>query len=617
MGVAENIPTLGNITPYPFQWEVAQNCLSHIRQILKGDIEPEPAYVNAYVSAGKTIICGIIADHCERVGAKLLILSRTGELIKQNSEEVVNMGGHCSVYSASLNVKSVHFSTVAGSEGTVANGLHKEFKSWVPHVIVIDECHEVDHNDVLDQGEKQYSKILNHFRRMNPRLAIIGLTGSPYRGIESIKGEFWKHVIKPEIDRKFLVDGEYIVPTIFGFGHDDVQYDLSGFDAENELGTKDFSDSQLEQMHERMSISATKSIMKEVVSVMQSRISALITCAGLKHCQEAASCVPQDEMAIITSAMPDKERIEIMDDLKKGVLNNRGTLRYKYVFQVGCLTTGVNVPLWDTSVILRRIGSLTLLTQLLGRGMRLLKQWMVDEGYSKVEHVVLDYSGTMDSMFQMFDDPILEEAMRSKDDSEKNFKTCPECNMMVGEHARRCQCGHWFKYRECEDTEQGGVITEFGCGAKNDIAARVCSNCGKYLIDPNERLSGKHYSDADWKPVIDMRLFVAGTKQDAIKVVYLLDSYGLDGQREVAEVFFWAINAGGKRAWESNFCRRHIDYYPNVKKFAQLPAVKAVQEYKKYLNTPKCITHRKVNGKSVVHGLDFGNKKLLGNKKAS
>ncbi|MFK9938761.1 hypothetical protein ACJEP1_25465, partial [Klebsiella pneumoniae] len=75
---------------------------------------------------------------------------------------------------------------------------------------------------------------------------------------------------------------------------------------------------------------------------------------------------------------------------------NRGEI--KYIFQVMALTTGVNVPFWDFSVILRKIGSLTLLIQLLGRGMRLLKDWQKEAPYSwvKEDHLVWDFAGTMD-----------------------------------------------------------------------------------------------------------------------------------------------------------------------------------------------------------------------------
>ena len=417
------IPTFGKITPYPFQWEVIQNIITHIRKQIKKEIEPTPAYINCYVSAGKTIIAGAVANHCQKVGAKLLILARTGELVDQDQQEVWNMDGKCSIFSASLGRKSTYYSTVVGTEGTVANYLDDQYgllqpapaikKEWIPHIILIDECHQLPWQDVLDEGESCYSKIINHFKMLNPNVCIIGMTGSPYRGIESIKGPFWKEELEPAIDRKFLVDNEYIVPTIFGYGHDDVQYDLKKSEI-TEVGTKDFSNSQMEEMHDQMSLTTTQLIMREVMEKVKDRLCVLITCAGAKHCEEAVTVLPEDEYAIITDKTGIKLRQQILKDHKAGLLNSRGTFRYKYIAQIGCLTTGVNLPLLDTSVLLRPIGSLTLLTQLLGRGMRLLKAEHEKDGHTKHDHLTLDYSGTMAAMHQMFNDPFLEDAVLSK-----------------------------------------------------------------------------------------------------------------------------------------------------------------------------------------------------------
>lgn len=624
----QQIPTLGKVTPYPFQWEVAQNLLSHVRQVLRGEIAPEAAFINCYVSAGKTIISGIIARHCEKVGARLLILARTGELVEQDSAEVWNMGGKASVYSASLGTKSTHYNVVVGTEGTVANALTTDFAEWIPHVILVDECHEINWQDVHDNGDTQYSKIINHFRRINPKLAIIGMTGSPYRGVESIKGPFWKHEIPPAIDRKFLVDNGYIVPTIFGFGHDDAQYDLHEFAPENEFGTKDFSDSQLEQMHQHMHMSNTQAIMREVQEVMRGRLCALVTCAGKRHCEEAASCVPADESAIITDSTPAKERQQILRDAKKGVKNERGEFRYKYIFQIGCLTTGVNNVTWDTSVLLRRIGSLTLLTQLLGRGMRLLKPEHIEAGMGKSDHLVLDYTGTMDAMAELFNDPILEEAQLSHAKQDNQYIDCPICDMQNSPHARRCvgrdtvgdqpdnRCGHWWKFRTCDDQELNGVLITKGCGHKNDIAARECRNCGEYLIDPNAKLTRKHYSDEDWKPVIDWSMECVGKNSDGIKVTYKLDSYGIDGKQEVAEVFYWAIFSGGAHIWKGKFIGKHVisGLWHKAVNCKDMGELLRGHMWKR----PKMITHRKnEKGESIVHGVTFEGGTLYTQRRAS
>lgn len=622
------IPTLGKITPYPEQWEVAQNAIAHAREQLSGKIKPSPSYIDAYVSAGKTIIAGVIANHCQNVGARLLVLARTGELVEQNADEIFNMDAKCSVFSASLNRKSTWYSTVVGSEGSVANALSTAFTKWIPHFILIDECHQVDWEDVIKGGDKCYSKILNHFKVLNPKVVIMGMSGSPYRGIESIKGPLWLKVLEPKINRKFLVDNGRIVPTIFGVPEQDVGYDLSEFDNFEEVGTKDFSIDQLKAMHKKMDLKLTQRIMFDVMHIVKDRLCVLVTCSGLKHCKEAASVVPKDQYAIITDKTGKKERRQILSDAKKGKLNDSGGFRYKYIFQVGCLTTGVNVTIWDTSVLLRRIGSLTLLTQLLGRGMRLLKDFLVDSGYVKHDHLTLDYSGTMAAMHEMFDDPMLEDAVLQKDKDNGDVINCQKCGTENGEHARRCRgedpsekdgrCSYFWKSRICEDLIVNGLIKSKGCGAENDIAARVCRVCDNTLIDPNAKLTHKSYGEHDWKAVLRMEVEVIGNTQNGIGINYYFDVYDENGTQEIARVKYWAINSGGKRTWESNFIRRHINDYGFQRRAMSMSPFQ-VLENRAMFDIPTAATHR-VNdkGQSIVHGLKFNSgRELKGGKRVA
>jgi len=363
-----------------------------------------------------------------------------------------------------------------------------------------------------DHPTTAYGKILKHFIKKYPKVAIIGLTGTPYRGVESIVGPFWEYEVEPKVGRQFLVSNGYIVPTIFGFGHDDVQYDLSEFNKLNEFGTDDYTASELEQMANKMDVSTTHKIMLEVMELTKSRNAVLITCASLKHCEEAAQVLPKNSYGIVTGATDKILRAKILEDTFNGKL--------KYVFQIGCLTTGINIPLFDTSIILRKIGSLTLLTQLLGRGMRLLKDFQVEQGITKNDHLVLDYTDTMASMQSMFDDPLLEQAVldKSKKKNEET-RTCPVCEFENSIHARRCvngivdvRCDHFFSYNECAV-----------CHTKNDKSARVCRNseCNKVLVDPNANLKGKHYTEADWKEVISIKLIAC--KKGGILVVFDLE----------------------------------------------------------------------------------------------
>ena len=210
--------------------------------------------------------------------------------------------------------------------------------------------------------------------------------------------------------------------------------------------------------------------------------------------------------------------------------------KVKYIFQVMALTTGVNVPFWDTSVILRKIGSLTLLIQLLGRGMRLLKKWHIDQGYKKDDHLVLDFAGCLDELGQLYFDPILEQAQyQNRFSTGKDPKFCPICGTENSFHARRCihtdadgnRCEHFWTSRTCEDQKdpRTGKIVVHGCGTKNDVVARVCRHCDASLVDPNKKLSGKHYTKNDWCNVKSFRVDMT-KNQKGIIFCYELEAHG-------------------------------------------------------------------------------------------
>jgi superfamily II DNA or RNA helicase len=170
----------------------------------------------------------------------------------------------------------------------------------------------------------------------------------------------------------------------------------------------DYTKKELQEMDAKIQseLTMTERIMEEVVQRCKNRNGVLITCAGKEHCKQVAQCLPKGAWGIVTDQTPTNKRREILRKAKSGEL--------KYVIQVGCLTTGINVPVWDVCVILRRIGSLTLLTQLIGRVLRTLKQEHIDAGFEKSDALVLDYTDTFESMGDFFDDPILDKALARK-----------------------------------------------------------------------------------------------------------------------------------------------------------------------------------------------------------
>lgn len=620
--------TVGEIVPYEYQ------CVAYAEIAKRLSKYVDPFFVKAAVSAGKTIIFAMVAAQCRKMGLKALFLARQSEIVDQDSKEISAFGVPNSVYCAGLNTKSAYFPIVVGSEGTVIGGLNKALGDYVPQVLGIDECHQVNWNDIVEaeengesieqmmtpkgepvegnplligSGRAQYTIIIAEMRRRcletyGHQLRIFGMTGSEYRGIEPILVEdkripgFWREQIT-NIDTDYLVKFGSVVPTYFG-NVGDLGYDLSEFTPVHEFGVADYDQKQLKAMSDKIHKSGTmtQKIMQMVHEVMKNRLCALVTCADERHCKEAAAALPPGtKYHIITGKTGEKQRRLWLEDAYEG--------RVKYIFQVQALTTGVNVPPWDTSVILRKIGSLTLLTQLLGRGMRQLKTYHKEVlGMHKTDHLVLDFSGTMFEMGNLYFDPMLEQAQfQLRKSQDKDPKYCPICGTENSFYARRCinedengnRCEHFWTFQECEDQidDRTKKVIVKGCGAKNDVAARVCRCCNVQLRDPNDNLSGKMYRKNDWCDVLDFNVTLTKNQAGVIFCYTLRDSGGVEF-RAYEKYFPESEHKICKTLWTKAVRTHVIDRQSANFMITCRNAIK-IMSYAGQILPPKRVTHRK------------------------
>lgn len=614
----------GEIEPRPYQWLVYEKTAEVIRKFGK---QPKPSYVTASVGAGKTIMIAMIARRFQDMGWEGLVIARQGEIIEQDAEELWNLSVKNSLFSASLGRKAYAYPLIAGTEGTIINGLFDKtsddgtvtkslLSDFSPRYILVDECHQVNWQDIIsEQPETQYGVIINELNRRckakyGHEVIVIGYTGSPFRGVESIKGAYWKHEIV-NISTKYLVDLGFLVPTIFG-GQDieDLQYDLHEFASSDVDGVQDFTDSQLKEMQEEIlkQGTLTQKIMLKVMELTRDRLGVLITCAGKKHCKEAAKYLPEGSYSIVTEDMGQKARRKALKDAATG--------RKKYTLQIGCLTTGVNIPYWDTSVILRKIMSLTLLTQLLGRPMRLLKPDQISAGLVKENHLCLDFTGTMFELGGLYEDPILEEAEAQRAKRSGEQIPCPKCQTMNSPYARRCigkdstspdgRCEEFFSFIRCGFDKHGIRIFDDGCGTKNDPTARYCRQCDHVLRDPNAALNERAYTDKEWTDVQDFKVELT---KDAEGVLYRYLVVKADGKTGWANEVFYPFGGKPKHLrdmFKMKALLPHLEDKSMLKKMMDCHDAKTFMHYAGLIRAPKRITHRfNDKGRDIIHRKDF------------
>lgn len=587
-----------------YQQEAHDKTIAHCKE------SNEPAFHSQSVGAGKSLLLAFIAKHITDKKGRILIIARQGELTSQNSEEYKMIGGKCSIYSASLGMKSTFYPAVFGTEGTVSRALDTDFaynekepkkSPGFYHALAIDEAHMVDWQDVIkDEPTTQYGKIIKHLITINPQIRILGYTGSPFRNNCSILGDFWKKQLS-DVSTYQLINEGFLVPPVFGFADDDHHYQgLDKYSPSDNASADDYSAKELAAMGREIckQKDTTALIMEEVIERTRNRLGVLITCASKKHCEQVAECLPLGSWGIVTDSTGSKERKRILDDAKSG--------KIKYVIQIGCLTTGVNVTRWDCLVFLRKIGSLVQLIQLAGRGLRILKDEQMAQGMEKHDCLMLDYTDTFEAMGKIFDDPIVQSAMAAKGEKEYEVQECPKCATENSEFAVRCRgadssasdgrCEHYFKFTMC-----------LACETENAPTARTCRNCDAILIDPNAALTRKAYTDADYKPVIKMRLELA--KNGGIWVNYSLDStYHKNGieHPEIAREFFdpESKEQFKKSKWWK-FISTHIQGSMFRRTFASMKPDACIKN-QSMLDVPTHITHR-INDKgfSVINRKKF------------
>lgn len=640
------------------------------------DIHP-PIVCNASVSSGKSILIAALAlavRQAANIKAKasnkklmlqVLVIQRQGELCSQNSEAAWSFNDeerllNNSLFSASCgNIKSTRFQVVYATEGTLARALgfgvkakegqedaprkcHYRFSPYTdeelsfpdqkrfmlekfhPVLIMWDEGHQIPY----ENPNSMAVKILEHFYDCKPELRLACFSGSCFRGTESIVGDTPQHLWKkfasiqpgdpfyPEggvgdgiITTEFMIEQGWVVPPTFGYPDDsEKQYDFSHLHPSG----WEYDEAEMDAVvsdHEKL-----LAVCSDMIEKVADRKGVLVFAATQRHARQIYAAmkalgVDGDTIGVITDKTKDKDRRRILADAKTG--------KIKYTINVAVLTTGVNVPYWDTLVFMRPIGSLVLLIQAIGRVLRLL---IVDgevpmfersnlfgktaqdrleliAASTKPDALVLDYAGVMDTMGHLYDNQILEQAELDKAKKEKkDLIICPACDKagigtMNAPTARRCiyrdpkgvRCEYFYHFRLCPS-----------CDTKNDQVARECRSCKRMLIDPNAALNNKHYVDGESIPVRSMKAgHGAGGK--------LWFRYELSTGETPMEIFY--PHAGANKKVNNIIWAKFVDALPiDQRSKIRLRAMKAstVIENIDLIPVPQEISARKRGSKYTI-----------------
>lgn len=499
--------------------------IEETRLALAKDDEPVLFYMS--VGGGKSICIATILQKMVARNKRILCLVSSAELVRNNSSTYRDIGGKPSVFCSSLGQKEYSDNVVFATPQSILAAMKRNAPpaGILFDMIIVDEAHNIPYHN----HRSGYMRILRHYKILNPRMRLLGLTGTPFRGAgHPIVGEecLFKTQVA-NVGMGMLIREGYLANPVFG------KHAVRGFDFSNVKikRTGEFDEAELNAVidkDERL----TGEILREVSELVKNRNGAFIFCATVKHCHEALRSL--DDARIITGITPEDERNTTLNDARMG--------RIKYIISVNCLMVGVDVPRFDTVVWLRPTTSLVLYTQGIGRGLRLFPD--------KADALILDYAGNIERHADAIEDPELLEPLKQLEyeDKPKVFE-CQKCSTWNTEYARRCvglvenrRCDYYFEFKECPS-----------CNGKNDIVARYCRVCEHELLDPNRKLS----KGAEGTPlrVISAKSHIFGVGRNTRYTVHYL----CHGNVSVYENYYFT-NERAIRVFYGKFLKLH---HPN------------------------------------------------------
>ena len=510
-----------NYKPRYYQTNAINSAISWVKSTTENGL------IEAFQGAGKSNIIAEIAKIISKIsGKKVLCLVPSAELLTQNAEKFRIIDEPVSLFSASAKSISLRHSCVLGTPMSVKNKLHLFKNNFA--ALILDEADRSITPTVLS--------IIEHLRKNNPNLRVLGLTGTPftlkggyiYRMTtdgkalpeEKAKNPFFvKQIFK--IGRKELTEEGFLVPVVFGEISAE-RYDTRSLELNsmNRFDVKEIDRVFVGQGRR------TASIVADVVERAKNRNCVIFFAATVAHAKEILSSLPSGISAMVTGNKSG-DREQIIRDYKSG--------KIRYIVNCEVLTVGFDDPKTDTIAILRKTESSSLYLQIAGRGVRTLYA----EGYnldtkecrleaiansSKKECLILDYTDNHDFHFEDndIDNPKIK-SQKSKQSSEIIIAKCELCRTdnefsarpneegysyddhgyftdlngerILTEHGaipshygRRCmalhrqpdgrfeQCDYFWTFKKCPE-----------CGEKADISARYCPNKHE-LINPNDKL---------------------------------------------------------------------------------------------------------------------------------
>ena len=376
--------------------------------------------ITAATGSGKSLL---IAEACRQAEGRVLVLCHQSEILEQNARALHALSGEtASIYCAGLDSKCLKNRVVIA---------HRDSLARLPEVgkfptVIIDEAHLLS-----NQAGTRYQNILAWAEPDR----VIGLTATPYRlqggKIYGKNGYFDVQACNIPV-RQLIGEGRLCDYEVLDC---DPVFETSDIDT---VGG-DFDPKQLDAK------ATSKLIIQGSVSAIEKHTGhgnlGIIFATGKGHARAIQEGLGMERCGYIDGETRQDRRERMISEMRAG------DSPYKWVVNIGCLTTGVDIPRIDSIIMLRPTQSAGLWVQMVGRGLR------VHTSKSKLK--ILELTDNF-SRFGSIDSPMLFGSAKPPADDivvgeASPGKECPSCGMMVGNATRQCpHCDHMFLKRREE-----------------------------------------------------------------------------------------------------------------------------------------------------------------------
>lgn len=372
----------------------------------------------------------------------MILLSHRKEILEQDAAEIQSMlpfGHTCGIYSAGLR-------RYAMDDSVICAGVQSVYKKWADfgrrHLVIIDEAHLL--ND--DDDSTMYRQFIDGLTSVNPKMRLIGLSATPYRtATGTICGpDKLFHSICYEAKIPQLIADGYLCPLVNKPTGE--LFDTSKL----HIRAGEFIANEVERLFNDNG--KTEAACIEMVAATSDRHTVLVFTSGVAHAQHVAACLQRITGKHVGCVTGETSPLERAAELK-----SFAEMRTKFLVNVDCFTTGLNVRCIDTIVVLRATASAGLFCQIAGRGFRTHD--------SKKDCLILDHGGNL-ARHGPLDSPsygqkkVTVAIEREPSEPIEGGKQCPACNAWVSNATKVCECGWLFANIDTFSDSQSQILAK-------------------------------------------------------------------------------------------------------------------------------------------------------------